>query len=114
MDKHGITMRNSGLPGSDNKSSQYSAVTMSEQMVIQHLKHCRDLTRGFAYRFFSGFWRQWCKQVVEIAEQAKSNKEQVALDLILLWFSVDISTTSWLLCAQLVLIGGFVFKDGAT
>lgn len=79
MDKHGITMRNSGLPGSDSKSSQYSAVTMSEQMVIQHLKHCRDLTRGFAYRVFPGFWRQWCKQVVEIAEQAKSNKEQVAL-----------------------------------
>lgn len=73
-------MHNSGLPGSDTtKSSPYSAVTMSEQLVIQYLKHCRDLTRGFAYRVFPNFWRQWCKQVLEIAEQAKSNKEQLAL-----------------------------------
>lgn len=80
MEKHGIIMHNSGLPGSDtSKSSPYSAVAMSEQLVIQYLKHCRDLTRGFAYRVFPNFWRQWCKQVLEIAEQAKSNKEQVAL-----------------------------------
>lgn len=80
MEKYGITMHNSGLPGSDtNKSSPYSAVAMSEQLVIQYLKHCRDVTRGFAYRVFPNFWRQWCKQILEIAEQAKSNKEQVAL-----------------------------------
>ena len=73
-------MNNSGLPGSDtNKSSPYSTVAMSEQLVIQYLKHCRDLTRGFAYRVFPNFWRQWCKQVLEIAQQAKSNKDQVAL-----------------------------------
>lgn len=73
-------MHNSGLPGSDtNKSSPYSAVAMSEQLVIQYLKHCRDLTRGFAYRVFPNFWRQWCKQILEIAEQARSNKDQVAL-----------------------------------
>ncbi len=80
MEKHGIIMNNSGLPGSDaNKNSPYSAVAMSEQLVIQYLKHCRDLTRGFAYRVFPNFWRQWCKQVLEIAQQAKSNKDQVAL-----------------------------------
>lgn len=73
-------MHKSGLPGSDNnKSSPYAAVTMSEQLVIQYLKQCRDLTRGFASRIFPNFWRQWCKQVLEIAEQAKSNKEQIAL-----------------------------------
>lgn len=73
-------MHNSGLPGSDtNKASPYSAVAMSEQLVIQYLKQCRDLTRGFAYRVFPNFWRQWCKQVLEVAESAKSNKEQVAL-----------------------------------
>lgn len=73
-------MRNSGLPGSDTqKPSTYSAVAMTEQLVIQHLKQCRDLTRGFAYRVFPNFWRQWCKQILEIAEQAKTNKEQVAL-----------------------------------
>lgn len=80
MEKYGITMRNTGLPGSDTqKPSTYSAVAMTEQLVIQHLKHCRDLTRGFAYRVFPNFWRQWCKQVLEIAEQARSNKEQIAL-----------------------------------
>ena len=80
MEKHGTTMHNSGLPGSEsNKPSPYSAVAMSEQLVIQHLKHCRDLTRGFAYRVFPNFWRQWCKQILEVAERAKSNKEQIAL-----------------------------------
>jgi len=73
-------MHNSGLPGSEtNKSSPYSTVAMSEQLVIQYLKQCRDLTRGFAYRVFPNFWRQWCKQILEIAEQAKSNKDQIAL-----------------------------------
>ncbi|HTF95310.1 MAG TPA: DUF1631 family protein [Cellvibrio sp.] len=73
-------MRNSGLPGSDSqKVSTYSTVAVSEQLVIQHLKHCRDLTRGFAYRVFPNFWRQWCKQILEVAETAKSNKEQVVL-----------------------------------
>ncbi|WP_331345477.1 DUF1631 family protein [Cellvibrio sp. UBA7661] len=73
-------MHNSGLPGSDiSKTSTYSTVAMSEQLVIQYLKQCRDLTRGFAYRVFPNFWRQWCKQVLEVAEAAKSNKEQIAL-----------------------------------
>ncbi len=73
-------MYKSGLPGSDiNQSSPYSTVAMSEQLVIQYLKHCRDLTRAFAQRVFPNFWHQWCKQVLEIAEQAKSNKEQLAL-----------------------------------
>lgn len=73
-------MHNSGLPGSHpSKPSPYSAVAMSDQLVVQYLKHCRDLTRGFAYRVFPNFWRQWCKQILEIAEQAKSNKDQIAL-----------------------------------
>lgn len=80
MDKYGTIMQNSGLPGADApKSSQYSTVAMSEQLTIEHLKHCRDLTRGFAYRVFPNFWREWCKQILEVAEQAKSNKDQVAL-----------------------------------
>lgn len=80
MDKYGITMHNTGLPGADaSKSSPYSTVAMSEQLVIQHLKHCRDLTRGFAYRVFPNFWREWSKQILEIADQAKSNKDQVGL-----------------------------------
>ncbi|AQT60468.1 DUF1631 family protein [Cellvibrio sp. PSBB023] len=80
MDKYGTIMQNSGLPGADApKSSQYSTVAMSEQLTIEYLKHCRDLTRGFAYRVFPNFWREWCKQILEVAEQAKSNKDQVAL-----------------------------------
>lgn len=69
-----------GLPGTNtSKSSQYATVAMSEQLVIEHLKQCRDLTRGFAYRVFPNFWREWCKQILDIAQQAKSNKDQVAL-----------------------------------
>jgi hypothetical protein len=80
MEKTGINMRNPGSPGSDPQAaSGYSTVAMSEQVVIEHLKHCRDLTRRFAFRVFPDFWRQWCKQILEVAEQAKSNKEQIAL-----------------------------------
>jgi hypothetical protein len=81
MDKNaGKFMQNTGSFGTDaNKRSGHSLAPMSEQIVIQHLKHCRDLTRGFAYRVFPNFWRHWCKEILEHAEQAKSNKEQLAL-----------------------------------
>lgn len=73
-------MHNLGSFGADaNKRSGQHLAPMSEQIVIQHLKHCRDLTRGFAYRVFPNFWRHWCKSLLETAEQAKSNKEQMAL-----------------------------------
>jgi hypothetical protein len=76
----GKTMQNLGSFGADaNKRSSHTLAPMSEQIVIQHLKHCRDLTRGFAYRVFPNFWRHWCKEILEHAEQAKSNKEQLAL-----------------------------------
>ncbi len=81
MDKNaGKSMQNLGSFGADaNKRSSLTLAPMSEQIVIQHLKHCRDLTRGFAYRVFPNFWRHWCKEILEHAEQAKSNKEQLAL-----------------------------------
>ena len=73
-------MHNPGSLGAGaNKRLGQNLAPMSEQIVIQHLKHCRDLTRGFAYRVFPNFWRHWCKSLLEIAEQAKSNKEQLAL-----------------------------------
>ncbi len=73
-------MQNLGSFGADaNKRLSPGLAPMSEQIVIQHLKHCRDLTRGFAYRVFPNFWRQWCKEILEHAEQAKSNKDQLAL-----------------------------------
>jgi len=73
-------MQNLGSFGADaNKRSSPTLAPMSEQIVIQHLKHCRDLTRGFAYRVFPNFWRHWCKEILDHAEQAKSNKEQLAL-----------------------------------
>ena len=81
MDKNpGKFMQNLGPVGTDaNKRSGSTLAPMSEQIVIQHLKHCRDLTRGFAYRVFPNFWRHWCKEILEHAEQARSNKEQLAL-----------------------------------
>lgn len=73
-------MQNLGSFGADaNKRSGHGSAPMSEQIVIQHLKHCRDLTRGFAYRVFPNFWRHWCKTLLEHGERAKSNKEQLAL-----------------------------------
>lgn len=76
----GKSMQNLGSFGSDaNKRSGPTLAPMSEQIVIQHLKHCRDLTRGFAYRVFPNFWRHWCKEILDHAEHAKSNKEQLAL-----------------------------------
>jgi hypothetical protein len=81
MDKNaGKSMHNPGSIGTGaSKRLGQSLAPMSEQIVIQHLKHCRDLTRGFAYRVFPNFWRHWCKSLLENAEQAKSNKEQLAL-----------------------------------
>lgn len=81
MEKNaGKNMQNLGSFGADaNKRLGSGLAPMSEQIVIQHLKHCRDLTRGFAYRVFPNFWRQWCKEILEHAEQAKSNKDQLAL-----------------------------------
>jgi len=73
-------MQNFGVVGADaDKHSNRNLAPMSEQVVIQHLKHCRDLTRGFAYRVFPNFWRHWCKEILGLAEQARSNKDQVAL-----------------------------------
>jgi len=73
-------MQNPGSIGAGaSKRLGPNLAPMSEQIVIQHLKHCRDLTRGFAYRVFPNFWRHWCKSLLENAEAAKSNKEQLAL-----------------------------------
>jgi len=52
---------------------------MTDQAVIQHIKQCRDITRSFASSVFPIFWPAWCKQIIERAEKATSNKEQVAL-----------------------------------
>lgn len=61
------------------KPMSHTVSHMTEQTVIEHLKRCRDLTRGFAARVFPNFWRLWATQILEHADRAKSNKEQVAL-----------------------------------
>jgi hypothetical protein len=65
--------------GSNSPDSPARAAVLSEPQIIEHLKHCRDLARTFAYRVFPHFWRNWCKAMGEYAERARSNKEQVAL-----------------------------------
>ncbi len=67
-----------GAFGAGNPMNQ-SVARMTEQTVIEHLKRCRDLTRGFALRVFPSFWRLWAEQILEHADRAKSNKEQVTL-----------------------------------
>ncbi|MES2674955.1 MAG: DUF1631 family protein [Pseudomonadota bacterium] len=64
---------------SAGNSMSHTVARMTEQTVIEHLKRCRDLTRGFALRVFPNFWRLWAAQILEHADRAKSNKEQVAL-----------------------------------
>jgi hypothetical protein len=78
--KAGRSMQDMGAFGKDvDKHMNHNLAPMSEQIVIQHLKHCRDLTRGFAYRVFPNFWRQWRNEILRLSEEAKSNKEQVEL-----------------------------------
>ena len=73
------TLEQSALGAATGKRPAQAYAPLSEQLVIQHLKQCRDLTRGFAGRVFSGFWTRWSKQVLALADKAKSNKEQVEL-----------------------------------
>jgi Protein of unknown function (DUF1631) len=76
----GPIMLDQGLfgPGA-SKGISTALVPLTEKIVMQHLKHCRDLTRGFAYRVFPIFWRQWSKYILEYADKATSNKEQFNL-----------------------------------
>lgn len=82
MDKNfGKPTQNSNNKAGADASNRVQPMTptLTEQQVVQHLKHCRDLTRNFAYKVFPHFWQQWLKVVMEHAERARSNKEQVAL-----------------------------------
>lgn len=79
MDKRDSAMKKSGFPGQDASKLTNTVSAMTEQMVVQHIKECRDMTREFIGRVFTGFWSQWMRQVQENASQARSNKEQTAL-----------------------------------
>ncbi len=79
MDKRDSAMKKSGFPGQDASKSTKTVTAMTEQMVVQHIKECRDMTREFIGRHFGGFWSQWMRQVQDNASQARSNKEQTAL-----------------------------------
>ena len=79
MEKRDSAMKKSGFPGQDANKSTNTVSAMTEQMVVQHIKECRDLAREFIGRFFGSFWTQWMRQVQDNGSQAKSNKEQTAL-----------------------------------
>ncbi len=72
-------MKKSGFPGYDANKSTNTVSVMTEQMVVQHIKECRDITREFIGRFFGSFWSQWMRQIQDNATHARSNKEQTAL-----------------------------------
>lgn len=78
MDKRDFAMKKSGFPGHDANKSTNTVSAMTEQMVVQHTKECRDITREFIGRHFGSFWSQWMRQIQDNAAQARSNKEQVA------------------------------------
>src|SRR5690606_9370059 len=70
----------SNKTGSDTRTrEQPMTPILTEQQILEHLKHCRDITRSFAFRIFSTFWQQWLRMVIEQAERARSNQEQSAL-----------------------------------
>lgn len=52
---------------------------LNDPEVVQHLKHCRDLTLAYADRVFPQFWGQWCARLEEYAERARSNRDQTIL-----------------------------------
>lgn len=82
MDKHsGKSLQDLRSAGQNSATTPFAGKTasLSEQQTIEYLKRCRETARAFAYRTFSGFWRQWCKAVGEHAERARTNKEQAAL-----------------------------------
>ncbi len=79
MDKREPAMKKSGFPGQDANKSTNTVSAMTEQMVVQHIKECRDLTREFISRLFASFWAQWMRQVQDNGSNAKSNKEQTQL-----------------------------------
>jgi len=79
MDKRESAMKKSGFPGQDANKSTNTVSAMTEQMIVQHIKECRDVTREFVGRFFGEFWGQWMRQVKDNSSHAKSNKEQTAL-----------------------------------
>lgn len=79
MDKRDSAMKKSGFPGQDASKSTKTVTAMTEPMVVQHIKECRDMTREFIGRHFGSFWSQWMRQVQDNASQARSNKEQTAL-----------------------------------
>jgi hypothetical protein len=72
-------MKKSGFPGHDANKSTNTVSVMTEQMIVQHIKQCRDITREFIGRFFGGFWSQWMRQIQDNGTHARSNKEQTAL-----------------------------------
>lgn len=65
--------------GAGALTSPVNAAVLTEAQAIEHLKHCRELTRTFAYRVFPGFWRHWCRLVGEHADEASSNQDQLTL-----------------------------------
>lgn len=70
----------SNKTGSDTRTrEQPMTLILTEQQILEHLKHCRDITRSFAFRVFTTFWQQWLRMVIEQAERARSNQEQSAL-----------------------------------
>lgn len=62
--------------GSGDKPEQNR---LNDPEVVQHLKHCRDLTLAYADRVFPQFWGQWCARLEDYAERARSNKDQTVL-----------------------------------
>jgi hypothetical protein len=73
-----VSNADSARPDASSHTRHLSSV-LTERQIIQHLKQCRDLTRGHAYSLFSQFWPLWGRQLLEQAENANTQNERAKL-----------------------------------
>src|SRR5690554_603639 len=73
-----VSNADSARPDASSHTRHLSSV-LTERQIIQHLKQCRDLTRGHAYSLFSQFWQLWGRQLLEQAENANTQNERAKL-----------------------------------
>ncbi len=59
--------------------TQETTCALTDEQISEHLTHCRTLVSDYVAREFSGFWSDWVLSIEKREENARSNKEQIAL-----------------------------------
>lgn len=64
---------------SDSIMSQEYNQSLSDEQVFEYLEQCRVLSGEHVAEHFSSFWGDWVSSIEKREENARSNKEQIAL-----------------------------------